>query len=89
MSYKERVITGEAYSRLDTVAEGDANIQRDLEERKTIHGGTVLIPFHAVDRAVMTKTMVDREDRNPYGCDASAKGVMIADKGVSCINCAG
>lgn len=89
MSYKERVITGKAYSRLGTEAEGDANIQRDLEERKTIYGGEVLMPFHAVDRVVMTTAMVDKEYHDPYGCDTGAKGVMVADKGVSCIDCAG
>lgn len=72
MSYKERVVTTEGYSRLQTEADDGINMVRDLEEKKTIKGDDpkVLIPFHAVDRVISTKTMEDRADKNPYGCSA-------------------
>lgn len=88
MSYKERLITSIGYSRLGTEAEDGVVLQFDLEEHKTINGGGVYIPFHAVDRAVITKTMVDRADRNPYGCTAGG-GACVACEGKACEGCAG
>lgn len=76
MSYKERVVTTKGYSRLETEADDGINMVRDFEEYKTIKGDDpkVLIPFHAVDRVVVTKTMEDRADKNPYGCTAQGGG---------------
>lgn len=88
MSYKQRIISGTAYSRLGTETEGDFCIQRDIEEKKTVDGGSVLIPFHAVDRAVMTTTFIDKEYVNPYPCKPSS-GAMAADEGEVCVDCAG
>lgn len=88
MSYKERLITSVGYSRLETEAEDGVVLQRDLEEHKTINGDGVYIPFHAVDRAVITKTMVEREDRNPYGCTPGG-GVCVACEAKVCEGCAG
>lgn len=81
MSYKEREVTSIGYSRLGTEAEDGMLIQRDLEERKVIKGdGGVHIPFHAVDRAVITTNMVERPDRNPYGCTAEGGGKVCSAK---------
>lgn len=77
MAYKERVITGKGYSRLGTEADGDYTMQSDLEAGDKISGGGVTIPYHAVDRLIMTKTMVDRADRNPYGCEAGSGGGKV------------
>lgn len=90
MSYKERVVTTKGYSRIGTEADDGMNMFRDFEEKKTISGDdpNVLIPFHAVDRAVIIKTMIDREERNPYGC-TSGGGVCVVDKAKTCTNYAG
>ena len=77
MSYKERVVTTEGYSRLQTEADDGINMVRDLEEKKTIKSDDepkVLIPFHAVDRVVKTTTMEDKADKNPYYCEPDGGG---------------
>lgn len=77
MSYKERVVTTQGYSRLQTEADDGINMVRDLEEKKTIKSDDepkVLIPFHAVDRVISTTAMEDRADKNPYGCTATQGG---------------
>ena len=71
MSYKKTIITAKGYSRLQTEADGGATITFDLDARKTIRSDgnpKVLIPFHAIDRVVSTKSAIDQPDRNPYGC---------------------
>lgn len=91
MSYKERVVTTNGYSRLQTEADDGINMVRDLEERKTIEGGDpkVLIPFHAVDRVVKTTAMEDRTDKNPYGCVAQGGDAGIVCNAKVCVDSAG
>lgn len=81
MSYKERVVTSVGYSRLATEAEDSIGIQRDIEAHNTIKSDdhSVLIPFHAVDRAVITTTTEDRDDKNPYGCTAGTNVGKVDD----------
>ena len=51
---------------------------RDFEAYGIMHikgqSNETLIPFHAVDRVVVAKTMEDRADKNPYGCTAQGGG---------------
>lgn len=86
MSYKERVVTSVGYSRLATEAEDSIGIQRDIEAHKTIRSDdrSVLIPFHAVDRAVITTSTEDRNERNPYGCVAVSGSDSIVDSAKCC-----
>lgn len=79
MSYKERVVTSVGYSHLGTEANDSVGIQRDIEAHNTVRSDdrSVLIPFHAVDRAVITTSMTDREDRNPYGCEADSNSDKV------------
>lgn len=83
MSYKKTVITAKGYSRLQTEADGGATITFDLDARKTIRSEgnpKTLIPFHAIDRVVSTKSAIDQPDRNPYGCNAqSVVGGKVCD----------
>ena len=92
MSYKERVVTTKGYSRLQTEADDGINMVIDLEEKKTIKGDDlkVFIPFRSVDRVVSTKTMVDRADKNPYGCTAQGGGSEgKVDSAEVCVDCVG
>lgn len=88
MSYKERVVTSVGYSHLGTQAEDSVGIKRDIETHNTVRSDdrSVLIPFHAVDRAVITTTITDRDDRNPYGCVAenSKSGSSKVDTAQCC-----
>lgn len=86
MSYKERVVTTKGYSRLQTEASDGINMMRNFEEKQTIKGDEpkVLVPFHAVDRVVSTKTMADRDDKNPYGCVAEGGGDSKVDSAITC-----
>ena len=91
MSYKERVVTTNGYSRLQTEADDGINMVRDLEEHKTIEGNEpkVLIPFHAVDRVVKTTAMENRDDKNPYGCVAQGGGDSKVDSAITCTDTVG
>lgn len=83
MSYKERVIETQGYSRGGAEAVDGINMIRDLEEEKTIRSETepqVLIPFHAVDRVVKTTSMEDRADKNPYYCEPSGGDGVCSSK---------
>lgn len=86
MSYKERVVTSVGYSRLATEAEDGVGIQRDVENGRTVKSEdhSVLIPFHAVDRAVITISSTDKADRNPYGCVAEGGGNSKVDSAQTC-----
>lgn len=90
MSYKERVVTSVGYSRLGTEANDSIGIQRDIESFKTIRSDdhSVLVPFHAVDRAVITTTTEDRDDKNPYGCTAVTNAGKV-DEAEVCLDCIG
>lgn len=92
MSYKERTVTTQGYSRLQTEADDGINMVLDLEEKKTIKGDDpkVLIPFRSVDRVVKTTAMEDRADKNPYGCTAQGGGGEgKADSAEVCVDCVG
>lgn len=90
MSYKKTVITAKGYSRLQTEADGGATITFDLDARKTIRSEgnpKVLIPFHAIDRVVSTKSAIDQPDRNPYGCTPTRGGTVGSAE--VCTDCVG
>lgn len=91
MSYKERVVTADGYSRLQTKASDGINMVLDFEEKKTIKGDEpkVLIPFQAVDRVVKTTAMEDRDDKNPYGCTPKGGGEAKVDSAEVCVDCVG
>lgn len=90
MSYKEREITGIAVAFFGGgTAEGDGNIQRDIEAHNTVVGDNgVIIPFHALEGARITTEMVDRDDRNPYNCEpkGGGGGSSTVDKAKACLN---
>lgn len=91
MSYKERVVTSIGYSRLGTEAEDGVGIQRDIENGRTVRNEerSVLIPFHAVDRGVITVSTTDKADKNPYGCVAEGGGSNKADSAKACVDSVG
>ena len=71
MSYKERVIDAVGYSRLGTEVGDGVGLQRDVENGRTIKDDAheVLVPFHAVDRAIASTRLATKEEKNPYGCE--------------------
>lgn len=92
MGYKERVVTTNGYSRLQTEATDGINMAIDLVAEKIIAGEEprTLIPFCSVDRVIKTTTMEDREDKNPYGCTAQGGGGdAVVDSAEVCLNCVG
>lgn len=91
MSYKERSVTATGYSRLDTDADDSIGMVRDVESGRMLKSDdhSVLIPFHAVDRVVATTSTEDKEEKNPYYCEAENGGGGSSEVGRAkvCVDC--
>lgn len=94
MSYKERVVTTQGYSRLGTEADDSIGMVRDVESGRTIRSDdrNTIIPFHAVDGVVATTSTEDKDDKNPYYCEAEGGGSGNrgkVGKAKVCVDCVG
>lgn len=69
MNYTKLTKSVEIITRCESTANGDVYSLMELEQKKTIHANGVIVPFHAVDTAVVTVTTEEASKADSYFCD--------------------
>lgn len=90
MSYKKKTVTVTGHSRGNTEIEGGSFMLMEIDRHDTLHNDTEKMPFHALDYAEVESSVVDKANKDAYGCDDGngANGSKVG-KAKVCEGCIG